>query len=281
MVREVISMKSHTRWALVAIVLGFVSGPALGQGRTKIKPETTKAYDLYLKTVMMQVEASLNGSQPFLVSDRNPRSRVKLQQGDIIVHNFAEDIDIPSGIVHDWHGAMFIPGVTAEHVMQVLRDYDRHKDIYPEVVDSKLLGKEGDTYRYFQRLRKTKVLTAVLNTEHEATFLKVADNRWQVCSSAKKIAEVENEGEADEAELPVGDDRGFLWRMDACWHLEEGDGGVYAEVGALTLSRSIPFGLGWVVKPFIESMPRESVEGLLQATRIEAKRVAEGGKGQN
>jgi hypothetical protein len=275
---EEISMKSHTQWVAAVIMLGFLAGTVFGQGRTKLKPETAEAYDLYLKTVMMQVQAMLDGSQPFLVSDLEPRSRVKLQQGDIVVQNFAEDINIPSGIVHDWQGAMFVPGVTADHVLQVLKDYDRHKDIYPEVVDSKLLSQEGDTYRYFQRLRKTKVLTAVLNTEHEATFLKVADNRWQVCSSAKKIAEVENEGKPNEAELPVGDDRGFLWRMDACWHLEEVDGGVYAEVGAITLSRSIPFGLGWIVKPFIESMPRESVEGLLQATRVEAKRIADEGK---
>ncbi len=252
--------------------VGSLAGSAHGQMTTTLKPETVEAYDRYVNAVERRIEAMNTGVLPFLVSDRNPQSRLRLQQGDIIVQNFEEDIDVPDGIIHDWHGAMFVPGITAEQVIQVLQDYDNHKNIYPEVVESKLLSKDGDTYRYFHRLRKKKVLTVVLNTEHEARFEKTAENRWFVRSAATKIAEVLDAGETNETELPVGEDGGFLWRMDAYWRLEEADGGVYAEVGAITLSRSIPTGLGWVVRPFIQSMPRESLEGLLQATRMAVKR---------
>jgi hypothetical protein len=239
---------------------------------TKLKPETAEAYDRYIKAVEHEIEARNTGELPFLVSDKDPRSRLRLQQGEIIIQSLKEDIDIPNGIVHDWNAAMFVPGLTAEQMIGVLQDYDNHKDIYPEVVESRLLSRDGDTFRYFHRLRKKKVLTVVLNTENEARFEKIAENRWFVRSTATKISEVKDPGKANETERPVGEDGGFLWRMDAAWRLEESDGGVYAEVGAVTLSRSIPFGLGWIVRPFIESMPRESLEGLLQATRVAAKR---------
>ena len=40
---------------------------------------------------------------------------------------------------------------------------------------------------------------------------------------------------------------------------------MFVECLSVSLSRRIPFGLGWLVKPFVSSMPRESLEGTLQA----------------
>jgi hypothetical protein len=36
---------------------------------------------------------------------------------------------------------------------------------------------------------------------------------------------------------------------------------------AISLSRDIPAGLGWLISPFIESIPRESLEFTLRSTR--------------
>ena len=46
----------------------------------------------------------------------------------------------------------------------------------------------------------------------------------------------------------------------------DGDG-VFVECEAVSLTRDIPAGLGWLIGPFIESIPRESLEFTLQATR--------------
>ena len=38
------------------------------------------------------------------------------------------------------------------------------------------------------------------------------------------------------------------------------------QIESVQLTRSIPYGLGWVVGPFVESVPRESLEFTLHAT---------------
>ena len=45
------------------------------------------------------------------------------------------------------------------------------------------------------------------------------------------------------------------------------DGGTWIECEAISLSRDIPTGLGWLVAPVIRSLPRESLRNTLQATR--------------
>ena len=44
-------------------------------------------------------------------------------------------------------------------------DYNRRKDIYkPEVIDSRLIGRNGDDFQIYMRLLKKKVITVVLDT---------------------------------------------------------------------------------------------------------------------
>jgi hypothetical protein len=68
-------------------------------------------------------------------------------------------------------------------------------------------------------------------------------------------------------ELPPGQDHGFLWRLNSYWRFEERDGGVYVECEAISLTRNVPLGLGWLVNPIIRSLPRESLANTLWATR--------------
>lgn len=70
-----------------------------------------------------------------------------------------------------------------------------------------------------------------------------------------------------ERELPVGLDGGYLWRLNTYWRFLERDGGTYMECESLTLTRGIPFGIGWIIRPFVTSIPRESLEFTLNSTR--------------
>jgi hypothetical protein len=47
----------------------------------------------------------------------------------------------------------------------------------------------------------------------------------------------------------------------------ERDGGVYVECEAISLTRDVPLGLGWLINPIIRSLPRESLTGMLRNTR--------------
>jgi hypothetical protein len=84
---------------------------------------------------------------------------------------------------------------------------------------------------------------------------------------ATKIAEVSRPATSAERELAPGEDRGFLWRLNAYWRYEAVPGGVIAECESLTLSRDVPFFLEYLVGPLVESTARESMERTLTALR--------------
>ena len=65
----------------------------------------------------------------------------------------------------------------------------------------------------------------------------------------------------------MGNDTGFLWRLNSYWRFEEADGGVYAQCEAISLSRDVPSLLGWMIKGFLEKFPKESMQNTLRGTK--------------
>jgi hypothetical protein len=112
-----------------------------------------------------------------------------------------------------------------------------------------------------------KVLTVVLNTEHEAHYVRPAPDRAYSRIVSTRIAEVENPGTPAEREKPIGKDGGYMWRLNTYWRFLERDGGTYIQCESISLTRGIPFGFGWVVGPFVTSIPRESLTFTLERTR--------------
>jgi hypothetical protein len=55
--------------------------------------------------------------------------------------------------------------------------------------------------------------------------------------------------------------------METWWRMEERDGGVYVQSEVASLTRDIPTGLGWLVGPFVTSIPKETLAFTLEATR--------------
>jgi hypothetical protein len=78
---------------------------------------------------------------------------------------------------------------------------------------------------------------------------------------------VKDPGTPSESELPVGKDSGFLWRIVTFWRLEETREGVYLEYEVIGLTRGVPFGLGWLIRPIIRNFPREALVEILNDTR--------------
>jgi hypothetical protein len=177
-------------------------------------------------------------------------------------------IETPGGLVHHWVGLAFIPGAKLHDVLDVLQDYDHHAVYYaPDVERSKLESRDGDHFRVFLRFRRHKVVTVVLNTEHEVHYFRDSPTRAHSRSSAVRIAQLENAGKSDEREKAPGDDDGFLWRMETWWRTVESDGGVYVQSEVVSLTRNIPAGLGWLIGPFVTSIPNETLAFTMEATR--------------
>ena len=136
-----------------------------------------------------------------------------------------------------------------------------------EVEKSQLVSREGPEFRIFYRLRRKKVITVFYNTLHTVVYRQQDAQRASSRSATTRIAELDHPGEPGESEKPVGDDRGFLWRLNSYWRFMEADGGVFVECESISLSRSIPFGLSWLIKGYVESIPRESLESTLTSIR--------------
>lgn len=107
----------------------------------------------------------------------------------------------------------------------------------------------------------------VLNTNHDVRYFPLGPARLHSRSYSTRIAEVADAGKPGEHEMPVGQDHGFLWRLYSYWRFQERDGGVYVECQAISLTRNVPTGLGWLIEPIIRNLPRESLANTLTATR--------------
>ncbi len=249
---------------------------AAGAGAAELKPRTVAAFEAYIRGVEGRLDARLK-SGSFLWAAESPERLKRVRSGQIEIAPLAGegDLEVPDGLIHDWVGAVFVPGTTLARALAVIQDYNSNKLTHrPEVLDSKLLARKGEDFHIYLRLMKKKVLTVVLNTEHDVHYVPVDGARWYSRSYSTRIAEVNNAGKSDERELSPGEGHGFLWRLYSYWRFQEGDGGVYIECQAVSLTRDVPTGLGWLIEPIVRKLPRESLESTLRSTRnaIEAKK---------
>ena len=262
----------------IAIAYGSAASSSTGMLETDLKPQTTAAFDRYVSLVEARIDGEVGKPDGFLYLDRLAEARRRsveaaLRRGEVIVESQqmrdrGRTVDIPDGRVHHWIGLAFMPGIRVDEVTKVLQDYDRHSVIYaPAVQRSNILSRDGDHFRVFLRFTQKKVITVTVNSEHDAQFFRIAPDRVHSRIRSTRIAEVADAGTPQEHEKPVGRDGGFLWRLNTYWRLLERDGGTYIQCESLTLTRDIPFGFGFVVGPFVNSIPRESLSFTMQQTR--------------
>jgi hypothetical protein len=273
------------RWLRVLcaclLVVAELPHPAYGRPpagfRVTLGASTIQGFQRYVAATEAQNNRNLGGEKFLWVDDLPQKERQAayegLQSGEIEMGRVPPDasranVEIPGGMVHDWRGIVFIPGVKLEQVLGVLQDYDRQATIYaPDVERAMIERRDGNHYLVFLRFRRTKLVTVVLDTEHEVNYYRDSPTRAHSRSSAIRIAEVENPGSPNEKEKKPGEGQGFMWRMETWWRMEEKDDGVYVQNQVVSLTRDVPTGLGWLIEPYITSIPKESLEFTLKATR--------------
>lgn len=244
----------------------------------ELMPSTVAAFNDYVRLTEARNDSDLKrgagllwvdglaGTERAQAYEELRRGEVKMRKLETLKEGAA--IHCPGGMIHHWVGLAFIPGAKLQEVLGVLEDYDQHAVYYaPDVERSKIESRDGDHFRVFLRFRRHKVVTVVLDTEHDVRYFLDSETWAHSRSSAVRITQVENAGKSDEREKTPGDDDGFLWRMETWWRMIEGDGGVYVQSEVVSLTRDIPAGLAWLIGPFVTSIPKESLAFTLEATR--------------
>lgn len=267
-----------------AVLMAGLCAFAQPASAVDLEPRTVQAFDHYAQITETQIDSELASRSPYLWVERLPAERraiadAQLRAGEVVIErldalapngqaNQGKPIAVPGGLIHHWIGTIFIPGATLAQTLAVEQDYDHHQEYFrPDVMRSKILRHDGNDFLIQMRLYKKKIITTVLDTEHEVHYTMVdATHAWSR-SRTTRIQEVDNAGEANERLEPVGHDRGFLWRMNTYWRFEEKDGGTYVECQSISLTRDIPTGLGWLIGPYVTSVPRESLTFTLATTR--------------
>lgn len=237
-----------------------------------LKPEAVQGFDQYIR----ETEARLASTKsPFLWSDGSSDRIRLLKQGQVVVQPWSGtgDTSLPGAAIHDWVGATFIPGATLEKTLAVMQDYDRHKTMYREVLDSKLLAHNGNDFKFF-RLRQLKKgpVSGIYRTEFDAHYQQIDATRWVSQSRSTLVAELENYGKPNQRQLPPGHDDGYLWRLHGYWRLEQRDNGVYLECEAISLTRSLPALIGGLFAGAVRGLESETMTNTLQGTRDAVKK---------
>jgi hypothetical protein len=256
--------------------LGVVA-PAAAQ----LTPAAQRGFERYVQLTEARMSGEVRPGGAFLRIDGLPEAQrradlARLENGEVISEQLttpaesATEIATPGALIHHWVGTVFVPGATLEQVLAVAQDYDHHQQYYsPEVERSKLLARsaDGNDFTVYYRLKQTDILTVVLDTEYQIHYDRLDANREVSHSYSTRVAEIVHPGSANERALLPADDHGFLWRINTYWRFEQTPRGVFVQCEAISLTRDIPVGLGWLAAPLVQQIPKESLEFTLGATR--------------
>jgi hypothetical protein len=271
-------MTKTANTAAIAILTLFLNQYATG---ASLKTETKETWDAYLKTRMAEMQTRLKNGNHFLWLDEQPGRIEHVRTKGPYIQPIGDHIPapIPSGLIHAWIGAGFVPDATIPDILRVVRDYDNYEHVYkPGVIASKLHREDGPTDHFFLRFANRSVVAkTALDSEGEASYVQVDQHRWYAYSNTTSIRELDKFGTPEEHLLPEDQGTGLIWRLSSITRLEERDGGVYAELEAYALSRDIPAAFRLFVNPIVRRVSRDSLAVSLHQTKvaIDAQRVGQ------
>jgi hypothetical protein len=270
-------MRIATACIGVAVGVGLLA-PALAAPEPApaavLKAETLRAWNAYVAAAEARVDGELHGNRGFLTPGYSPSraslaERARVLGGEtVIVRLDSPDggkttVAVPAGRIHHWRGAVFLRGVDLDTLLAWLEDPPKNAPLQEDVLETRVLGRQGDDLTVFMKLRRKEIVTVTYNTVHAVRYVRGADGRAASRSVATKVAELADAGTPAEREKPVGHDSGFMWRLNSYWRYEQAPGGVVAQCESLTLSRGVPFLLAPLANPIIDGVARESMEKAL------------------
>lgn len=233
-------------------------------------PAAVAAFNAYAARVESRLAGQHRSAGTFLATtalDSGDAARLRNGEPRIEQLTPATGAEFSGSLLHHWRGTAFVPGVKAadfERLMQDFKDYPQH--FSPQVLRATLIAHNGDRMQASMRVRQQHVIPVVLDATYDISYGRLDPQHGYSISRSTRIDEIYAAGTHAERPLNPDEEHGFLWRLNTYWSYEEKDGGLYLQIEAVSLTRSIPHGLGWAIRPYIESIPRDSLEFTLRAT---------------
>lgn len=266
------------------IGLGFVAVLVAGVGAPACLAESPSSaavagYNRYVSGVEARIAEGHRHSATFLegIGHGGPeRDRVLVEPVTP-----ADGLALPGALLHDWRGAAFISGATVREFAAMLQDYEAYpQEFAPQVLEAHAAAEPGGHFSVEMQVLQRHVISVMLDSRYDVRFGQLdAAHGWST-SRSTAIQEMDGAGRP----LNATDQHGFLWRLDTWWSYEQCGSGLCVEIETVSLTRSVPTGMGWMIGPFVESIPRESLEFTLRhacaAVRERAENEASRERGQ-
>jgi hypothetical protein len=228
------------------------------------------AFNAYVGAVESRLARQHSSQQNFLAAPASwPPTQDRLRGGAPIVEELTPTggLELPGALLHHWRATAFAPGAKAADFEPLMRDVDRYSQHFaPQIVKASVVAQRGDFVQASIRVRQKHIVTVVLDTAYDIRFGRLDPQHGYTISRSTGISEIGSPGAPGEHALEASEEHGFLWRLNTYWSYEERDGGLYLQVESISLTRTIPRGMGWIIQPFIESIPRDSLEFTLRST---------------
>lgn len=272
-------MTGHVCRAMVVAGLAAIATTASADTLEAIlQPKTSQGFARYVAAVEARIDRELRGNGPLLDIERQPaaqqaRTMAALRRGEVVVtrgvarDDSASEIAIEGGLINHWRGTVFVPKVSLDVLLKVLQEPQSDKHKQEDVLSSRVVSRDGDSQKVFLRLRRTKFVTVVYDTEYDVDYHRLSPDRAYSNSISTRIVEIENAGTPQERALPEGNDHGYMWRLNSYWRYKQAGDGVIVEIESLTLSRSLPRIIGALIRPIVNSTARESMTRTLASVR--------------
>lgn len=255
----------------ILAAIAFSAG-TIGTARAaELQPATLTAWNAYLEEIDSEMQQRASRQVPFLWMDESPDRAARVRRGEVVVTPLVGHgtDSVPHGLIHDWVGAIFIPGATLDNLWAVVHDYNDYQQIYQPVVRSSKTLACSDNSQEFQMVwqRKVMFVTAAMQGHYQAHDVMLDGYHGYNVAEAVEIREISGYGHKDERLLPPDTGSGFIWRIRSITRYEERDGGVYLELRAIALTRDIPASVAWMVNPVVNHLSVNSLTATLRETR--------------
>jgi hypothetical protein len=259
---EVIEMKDR-----IAAMFLLVAATCMG---ARLSPSAERAYDIYIANLEARLAKQHSRPESYFGEAGDPdRSERRLMSVDMRVEPVNGGTWPAAGaLLHHWRAAAFVPNATPKNMIAVLRNFSQFPRYYtPRVVSARALSDDGETAILAVRFREQRMLTIVIDGEYKVESKLSGNDRGYSVSRSLHFWQVDNSGSAHERRRPEGDDDGFLWRLNSYWSFTRVRGGLQIECEAVSLTRDVPTGLGWLATPILGTLPREQLGFTMRATK--------------